>query len=180
MKILGAIIAGGASRRFGSDKASALLAGRPLFDHVTDALRGQVDEVIVVGRQWPNLTSVTDRPAPNLGPLGGLCAALHYGLAGGFDAVVTAGCDMLPLPYFAGLYDEGAATVVEDQPLLGVWPCSLAPALEAHLTASTNLSVYHWLNLIDAKQIALTGQHHNFNTPADLAAYASSLAIHRH
>jgi molybdenum cofactor guanylyltransferase len=178
VKILGAVIAGGASRRFGSDKASALLAGRPLLDHICDALRAQADGVIVVGRDWPGLTSVTDRPAPNLGPLGGICAALQYGLVNGFDAVLTTGCDILPLPDFADIYVADVPTVVEDQPLLGCWPCAMAPALEAHLKATTNLSVYHWLDLIDAAQIKISSNHHNFNTPADLAAYADSLAIH--
>ena len=38
MRVLGAILAGGQSRRFGSDKASASLDGKSLLDHVADAL----------------------------------------------------------------------------------------------------------------------------------------------
>lgn len=178
MKMLGAIIAGGASRRFGSDKAIALLGGKALLDHVCDALRSQADAVIVVGREWPGLVSVADRPLPHLGPLGGICAALHHGLAGGYDYVLTAGCDILPLPDFSKWYGANVPTVVESQPLLGCWPCALALDLEKHLQATTNLSVYHWLDHVDANLISLSGVHHNFNTPADLAAYADSLAIH--
>jgi molybdenum cofactor guanylyltransferase len=175
---LGAIISGGASRRFGSDKASALLAGRPLLDHVVSALSVQVDDIIVVGREWPGLTSVQDRPAPNFGPLGGLCAALHFGIAAGFEWVISAGCDMLPLPDFTTMIESDTPTVIEDQPLLGCWPSALATELEAHLRSTTNLSVYHWLDLIGAQQTSVDFACHNFNTQADLAAYADSLAIH--
>ncbi len=179
MKILGALIAGGASRRFGSDKASALLSGRPLLEHVAEALREQANDVIVVGRDWPGLVSIADRPRPNLGPLGGICAALHFGQVGGYDMVVTAGCDILPLPDFRALFTTTVVTVVEDQPLLGCWPTAMAADLEQHLERSTNLSVYHWLDMVDAAHIELPGVHHNFNTPADLDRYADSLAIHR-
>jgi molybdopterin-guanine dinucleotide biosynthesis protein A len=53
VKRLGAIIAGGKATRFGSDKAAALLNGRPLIEHVADGLREQVDALIVCGRAWP-------------------------------------------------------------------------------------------------------------------------------
>ena len=98
MKILGAIIAGGQARRFGSDKAAALVDGRALLDHVADGLRGQVDALVVVGRDWPGMESIADRPGPDQGPLGGICAALHHAQAHEFDAVLTAGCDTLPVP----------------------------------------------------------------------------------
>ena len=45
MKLLGAILAGGRSSRFGSDKAFALLNGKPLIDHVIAALAAQTDAV---------------------------------------------------------------------------------------------------------------------------------------
>ena len=51
--ILGAIMAGGAASRFGSDKALALFEGRPLIDHVAQALADQAAAVIVVGH-WPS------------------------------------------------------------------------------------------------------------------------------
>ena len=38
MSRLGAVIAGGRSSRFGSDKAMALWQGRPLIDHAIDRL----------------------------------------------------------------------------------------------------------------------------------------------
>ena len=67
MKILGAIIAGGASTRFGSDKAAALMHGRALLDHVVADMKCHVDALVVVGRAWPELLRVEDKPAPGLG-----------------------------------------------------------------------------------------------------------------
>jgi molybdopterin-guanine dinucleotide biosynthesis protein A len=41
-------LAGGSSSRFGEDKGIVKLAGKPLIGHVVDAVRGIVDETIVV------------------------------------------------------------------------------------------------------------------------------------
>jgi molybdopterin-guanine dinucleotide biosynthesis protein A len=48
------VLAGGYSSRFGEDKGLVKLAGKPLLSYVVDAVRGAVDEVVVV-------TSSTDR-----------------------------------------------------------------------------------------------------------------------
>ena len=100
MRRLGAIIAGGKATRFGSDKAAAMLNGRPLIEHVADGLREQVDRLIVCGRAWPGMDGVEDAPFPDMGPLGGLNAALRYAQQNGFDIVVTAGCDVVPVAKF--------------------------------------------------------------------------------
>ncbi|MCR5872033.1 NTP transferase domain-containing protein [Sphingomonas sp. J344] len=50
MRLLGAIIAGGTSRRFGSDKAMAQIAGRSLLDHARAALVQEVDDLVLCGR----------------------------------------------------------------------------------------------------------------------------------
>ena len=48
--ILGCVLAGGQSQRFGSDKALAELAGRSLLARAVDALWGWCEAVVVVGR----------------------------------------------------------------------------------------------------------------------------------
>ncbi|HSF13587.1 MAG TPA: NTP transferase domain-containing protein, partial [Erythrobacter sp.] len=52
-KLLGAILAGGQARRFGSDKAQALYQGARLIDRVASALAAQCESVIVCGREEP-------------------------------------------------------------------------------------------------------------------------------
>ena len=177
MRLLGAIIAGGQGRRFGGDKAAALLDGKALIDHVDDALRPQVDALIVCGRIWPGLDSVADRPAPDMGPLGGLNAALHAAQHKGFDMVLTAGCDVLPVPTFSrhhGL-DPGSGflpRVIKGQPLFGLWPASLAPQLEDHLATQTDRSMRHWIAIIGAREVECDIAFHNLNTRDDFALYS--------
>lgn len=168
MRVLGAIIAGGKSRRFGSDKAAAPVDGVPMIERVHAALAEQVDAVVLCGRHWGGMQAIPDRPGPDLGPLGGLNAALHFAAAGGFEIVLSVPVDTLPLP--ADLLDRlgpGPAAFAE-QYLIGTWPASLADRLEAHV-ASAPRSVYSW---IDASGCALIddGPLHlrNVNTPADL------------
>ena len=98
MKILGAILAGGQSRRFGSDKALAIVQGKTLFDHVADALRPSCAQLVAAGREWPAMQGVADRPVAGLGPLGGLAGALYYAKNNGYDCVLSCGCDIVGLP----------------------------------------------------------------------------------
>ena len=176
MKLLGAIIAGGGSRRFDGDKAAALLDGRALIDRVCDALSPQVEAVVVCGRDWPGMTTLADRPASDLGPLGGLCGALHYAEALGFDAALTAGCDVLPVPDLRALVGPVAA-VVEGQRLFGFWPVGLRAQLDAHLAAAQDRSLRHWIATSGARSVACGGSFHNLNTRADFALYSGSQGL---
>ena len=175
MKRLGAIIAGGQSSRFGMDKALAMLDGHALLDHVANRLDAQCDAVIICGRPWGNRLSVTDRPVPGLGPLGGLCAALHYGAAHGFDVVVTAGCDTLPVPLIPGR--GSVAAVVAGHYLFGQWPVALAPLLDAHLATTGDRSMRHWMRVAGARQIPVLATLHNLNTQADFRHYAQTQGL---
>ena len=178
MKRLGAIIAGGQSRRFGSDKAAVLIDGKALIDHVADGLRLHVDALVVVGREWPELMSIPDRPNPQMGPLGGLCGALCYAQRNGFDAVLTTGCDTLPVADYAKLRTAKLGTaklgtseapyVVLGQRLSGLWPASLARALERHLATETNWSVRKWMAICGAVEVDLGMEFHNLNRVSDL------------
>ncbi len=167
MKLLGAVLAGGAARRFGSDKALALFDGKPLIDHVLAALASETEAQIVTGRDWPAGTGIPDRPAPGLGPLGGLNAALRHATAHGFDAVLCAGCDLPALPAgLAARLAPGPAYVI-GQPTIGLWPVALAPLLAAHLD-SGGRSLHGWATAAHARGIDI-GTLPNINTPADLA-----------
>lgn len=175
-RILGAIIAGGQSRRFGSDKALAAFQGRPLLDHVADALRTQTDDLVVVGRDWTGLASIPDRPAADQGPLGGLCAALHHARAQGFETVLTAGCDILPVPANLPALLGEANAIAKGQPLIGLWDVALADALHHHLATQDDRSMRGWVTISGARTVALDAGFHNLNTPEDLASYIQDQA----
>lgn len=173
MKRLGAMIAGGKATRFGSDKAAALLNGRPLIEHVADGLRNQVDALIVCGREWPGMEWVSDTPFPDMGPLGGLNAALLYAQQNGFDAVLTAGCDVVPVPELPHTLPDGRAVYMDRHYLFGVWPVALAPVLDRHLRNQDDFSMRRWITISGAQAIATSDAFHNLNTPLELAQYAA-------
>lgn len=179
MRLLGAVLAGGRSSRFGSDKAQALLAdGRSLLDHAVAALAPHVEEVAVCGRMVDGLLSLPDRPAPDQGPLGGLAAALRHAHENGFDAVLTTGCDMplFPARLAAALIGKAPA-VLQGQPLAACWPAGLSDALDAHLAATDDRSIRAWVNRAAACTIVLPDMVlPNINRPADLDALQRNLS----
>ena len=174
MKRLGAIIAGGQSLRFGGDKGAALLNGIALIDHVANALRPQVDALIIVGREWSGLVSIADAPAPRLGPLGGLNAALTYAQTNGYDEVITAGCDTLPIPNNLLSLLTGVPSVVAEHYLIGRWPSNLASALVEHLASQSDRSMRGWLAACAAQMIPVPQPFYNLNAPEALAAFAAN------
>jgi molybdopterin-guanine dinucleotide biosynthesis protein A len=173
MKLLGAILAGGQSRRFGSDKAEALFGGKALLDQVADSLRAQVEAIVVAGRGWPGLTAVLDVPAAGLGPLGGLAGALAHAQEKGFDAVLSSGCDVLGLPEDLVRQLGAGPAIVEDMPIVGLWPSELASVLAAWLAEPANRSVYRFADHIGARRIMLEQPLTNVNAQSDLAKIQS-------
>ena len=137
----GAVLAGGASRRMGSDKALVdAPGGRPLVVVGVEALRAAgALEVVVVGGDGPALQGlglpwVPDR-FPGEGPLGGIVTALHATRA---DLVVVMACDMpgvgpeVPAALVRALAaapGAGVAVAVvgdREQPLTACWRRSVA------------------------------------------------------
>ncbi|WP_301751931.1 molybdenum cofactor guanylyltransferase [uncultured Erythrobacter sp.] len=168
-KVLGAILAGGQARRFGSDKAQALYQGERLIDRVAAALLAQCDTLVVCGRDEPGFACIPDWPEAGLGPLGGLAAALRHAEAQGFAFVLSAGVDVPDLPHdlAALLAGEGAA-IVESQPVVGLWPVADFPALEAFLSGGGR-SLYRFADAITARRVDLPAALMNVNRPEDLA-----------
>jgi molybdenum cofactor guanylyltransferase len=94
--VTGGILAGGRSRRFGSDKCSAEFEGRMLIERVYDTLHLVTEEILVAsgGRQvvlpGRSFESVPD-DKPDMGPLGGLSSLLRTSSS---PWVLTVACDM--------------------------------------------------------------------------------------
>lgn len=70
------ILAGGRSRRFGSDKTVATLDGRRVLDLVVEAAGQHADEVLVIGPWAPDGTEHILETDRSLGPLNALAFAL--------------------------------------------------------------------------------------------------------
>jgi molybdopterin-guanine dinucleotide biosynthesis protein A len=168
MALLGAILAGGRSRRFGTDKAATPIDGVPMIERIHAALAAEVDAVVVCGRPWRDWPMLADMPGPGLGPLGGLLAALAHGRAHGFAAVLSVPADTCPLPAALPHLLGAPPAAFSSQYLIGLWPVALAEALAAHL-ASGQRSMRSWLaasrcRLVPDDRYRLP----NINRPSDL------------
>ncbi len=152
----GAVLAGGQSRRFGSNKAVADVGGVPLGAVAVEALRGAgVDPVVAVGGSsgaaaQMGLVMVTDQ-FPSEGPLGGTATALSYFTT---NHVVVCACD-LPLVEaddvlaLCASLEQGTANVsaVDGQPQLSLacWPT----AMYRDVLASLRVGKRRWDTLLE-------------------------------
>lgn len=118
LRCLGAVLAGGASSRMGTDKAFIEIDGAPMVVRAAETLRAAgAEPVVVVGGDGARLRAlgldaVPDR-YPGEGPLGGVITALAaldtHGE--GLDAVATLPCDVIsPAPAAVRLVIDGLAT----------------------------------------------------------------------
>lgn len=146
--VTGVVLAGGLARRMGgSDKGVIPLAGRPMIEYVIDALRPQVDHLLInVNRNHQDygrygLQLITDPVEGFLGPLAGIAAALE---ASHDPLVLTVPCDGPWVPadlrrrLSLRLEESGAAVCVAHdgkriQPVFGLFRATLMPGIRAFL-----------------------------------------------
>ena len=170
MKTLGAVLAGGRSSRFGSDKALAMLGGRTLLDHAHAALRPQCDALFVVGRG----VGLADWPQPDMGPLGGVAGALRHAASEGFDQLLTAPVDCLRLPPDLRALLEPAPAFLDTQPVIGLWPAATLAELQAILADGRDLAVRAYARRIEARAVRSDFVPPNINSADDLRRLAES------
>ena len=179
-----AILAGGESRRMGTDKAALPFGGLPLLERAARTALSAALPAVIVGRarpdgwQTPGVDFAPDA-APGHGPLGGLETALRRAAT----PVLAVACDM-PLLTSEALHwlcDQAAAetgkhglAVRNDsrwEPLFSVYTTACLPLIASRLLAG-RLSLH---GLIEAGDFAhadapgwVAAQLVNVNTPEDL------------
>ncbi|MDB5659653.1 MAG: molybdenum cofactor guanylyltransferase MobA [Cypionkella sp.] len=186
MRIFGVILAGGESRRMGSDKALIRLAGQTLLSRSIARLEPQVERLAVSANGdlsrfaaygLPILSDETPR-----GPLSGVLAALRWAAPLGATAVVTlavdtpfAPGDLVPqLCLAAENAPEGLAIAssAKDHPACAIWPVALADPLTAFLASGTKPRVLAFAEAHQAARAQFPDEaaFYNLNTRDDLAA----------
>lgn len=135
-RLLGAVLAGGAGRRFGGPKAGVKVGGVPMVRRALDVLKPScLDVVVVSSRPAPDAgVPVVPDVTAGAGPLGGLEAALLEAERRGMDGVLLLACD-LPLMSrdvvgWVARTAEGHTAVAPERSGGGVEPLCAAYALE--------------------------------------------------
>jgi molybdopterin-guanine dinucleotide biosynthesis protein A len=193
--ILGVILAGGQSRRFGGgDKGMADLAGEPVLSRVIARFRPQVGRLILnVNGDADrfhrfNLPTIADQENAGLGPLSGILAALDWQNQHAHDctAVATVSTDVpfLPADLVQRLDAErgdGIAIATSGgrrHPTIAIWPIT-ARAAVADALQQRRLSVNALTERLNAVAVPFAMRDidgtemdpfFNVNTPDDLAA----------
>ena len=186
-RVLGVVLAGGRSTRFGSEKAVAVVDGAPMVARVAAVLAHGCEAVAVNAPEasgaaaWARahgLTVLPDPPGLPDGPLAGVLAGLDAAERHGAAWLLTAPCDTPCLPADLGerlmsaVGAAPAATVVTtsegSHPLCTLWSVGLRAPLAAALDAGAHPSVRAWLRQAGAAQVAFadTRAFANLNTPA--------------
>jgi molybdopterin-guanine dinucleotide biosynthesis protein A len=192
--VIGVVIAGGRSVRFGGEKAVAGLAGKPLLvwaaarlarSCVAVAINARPDTEAEALARAEGFTVLHDMPGDPAGPLAGVKVALQWAQELGASAVAVSPCDvpLLPENVFARLIQAagmGAAmaeTSEGHQPQCAVWPVSALPKLTAALANGAHPPTWLMLESIGAVRVRFStpDAFANINTRADLAAIAGRL-----
>jgi molybdenum cofactor guanylyltransferase len=192
--VVGVVIAGGRSVRFGGEKAVAGLAGKPLLmwaaerlarSCVTVAINARPDTEAEALARAEGLAVLHDMPGDAAGPLAGVKVGLQWAQELGASAVAVSPCDvpLLPDNVFARLIEAAGAgaamaeTAERDQPQCAVWPVSALPKLTAALANGAHPPTWLMLESIGAVRVRFTPPEAftNINTRADLAAIAGRL-----
>jgi molybdopterin-guanine dinucleotide biosynthesis protein A len=167
---LGAVLAGGRSSRFGSDKALARIGSETLLERGVRVMSYCCDYVVVVGRKNAPAPSLPDWPGPDAGPLGGIAAALRHASKHGYATVLTIGVDTIGLPDGFAEALTPAPAYLEGLPVVGHWPVWGIDGVQSILRGPGKHSMRAFAAAIGARPVKFTNQPANINTPADLAA----------
>lgn len=183
---LGLLLAGGASSRFGAEKAVAAYGGGILMDAALEALSAACAEVAISARAESGAAHVaasrghvrlSDPPDAPQGPLAGVLAGLRWAASLGADQLATAPCDVAALSAdqvraLAAAAEPDRAACARSarglEPLVAVWPVRAALAsVGAALARGDHPPIREVLAQIGVT--AIEGfDAPNVNTPADL------------
>ena len=189
--ILGVVLAGGRSKRFGEDKNLAKLGNITLLEHVLKKVTQKFKKTLIISNQNLNIkklnsiTIVPDCIQGNLGPLVGVLTAMKWVKKNNekYQWVATFPCDT---PFFdTSIIDEYKNKINLNESSLyfvksnekrhnifGLWSVKLIDTLEKDLVDNNYRKVEKWADKIGVKIINIKNDKFdsffNINTKIDL------------
>ena len=187
--ILGTVLAGGKSQRFGEDKSQVKLGNKLLIDYILSEIIDEFNEVLVVTNNQINFKeskkiSLIEDFKKDLGPLGGVLTAMKWVKDNNKDYqwISTFPADT---PFFKNQIlkdflnkiniDEGKLFFIKSNNtrhnIFGLWSIDLMDKLEEDLNKGER-KVEVWANSIGVKNINMKFENKdpffNINTKEDL------------
>jgi molybdenum cofactor guanylyltransferase len=192
INVTGLILAGGRAQRMGGiDKGLIKLRGRSMVEYIIEALRSQVDTILINANRNLDkysklgLKVIKDEIDDYQGPLAGIASGLSHAET---DFIVTAPCDgpFLASNYVSRLYtaaqeNNANISVAFDgkrlQPVYALINTSLLPSLLAYLHAGDRKIDlwYQQENFVQVDFSTTPKIFTNINTPEELKNIENSL-----
>ena len=175
--ILGVVLAGGKSERFGRDKSEVILGDKTLLEHTLDKIKGNFNKIIIISNNnnIKNYTVIKDCIEGQLGPLVGVLSAMKWANINNpsYGWVATFPCDT---PFFdISIIDDFVNASKKKDSLLyfaqskgkrhnifGLWSLKLMKTLEKDIIENKYRKVEEWANKIGVKTI--NDSHDKFDT----------------
>ena len=193
--VTGVILAGGKSRRMGSDKSLLPIEGARFIDHVYQRMSNLFNEVIIVTNSPDLYSELPCRTVPDIYYAQGALAGIHSGLVHAkTEKIFVVGCDMpfISAPVVQKICSHGGGDLViphsshGHEPLHALYSKSCLPAMEEVLDSGrkqirlffdqvklVQLPVAEFRNIDPQEQ-----SFQNINTPQDYFHLRGSLNSH--
>tara|TARA_B100001175_G_C19473222_1_gene622891 strand:- start:1084 stop:1698 length:615 start_codon:yes stop_codon:yes gene_type:complete len=185
--ILGVVLSGGKSKRFGEDKSEVFLGNRTLLEHTLIKINPKFNEVIIVSNKVykNNYINIKDCIDGNLGPLVAVLSAMKWIKDNNkpYDWIATFPCDT---PFFNNSIIDNfilaskkkdsllyfAQSKEKRHNIFGLWSIELIKILENDIVEKKYRKVEEWANkigvkLINVSNISDDNSFLNINTKED-------------
>ena len=185
--ILGVVLAGGKSKRFGEDKSTIKLNDKTLIEHTLDKIKSKLNKIIIVSNDkvLKNYITINDCIDGQLGPLVGVLSAMKWIKDNNYSYnwIITFPCDT---PFFnISIIDKFVEVSKLNDSLLyfakseekrhnifGLWSLKLIETLEMDIVKNNHRKVEKWADKIGVKTINIPYKEvdpfFNINTKEDL------------
>ena len=185
--ILGVVLAGGKSKRFGEDKSTIKLNDKTLIEHTLDKIKSKLNKIIIVSNDkvLKNYITINDCIDGQLGPLVGVLSAMKWIKDNNYSYnwIITFPCDT---PFFnISIIDKFVEVSKLNDSLLyfakseekrhnifGLWSLKLIETLEMDIVKINHRKVEKWADKIGVKTINIPYKEvdpfFNINTKEDL------------